>query len=80
MSCDAGEVVITTRLGAVYTFPDVVKDHLSIMLPYGAVSVPEGLELLGLANLTGSFLSIPMRVVSSVRYRGEPWWKAPDQA
>jgi hypothetical protein len=78
------DVLITTKLGAEYQFPDVEKARLEVVCPYLQDGVPTGFSgQLSLVNASIAVLSVPLRIIRQVHTRTsdtdiwEVWWTAP---
>ena len=80
------DVLIKTKLGAEYRFPDVEKARLEAVCAYLQTGVPTGFSgQFTLVNASIAVLSIPFRIIRQVNIRvndGEVWdlwWKSPDR-
>ena len=80
------DVLIKTKLGAEYRFPDVEKARLEAVCAYLQTGVPTGFSgQFTLVNASIAVLSIPIRIIRQVNTRGngeevwDLWWKSPDR-
>lgn len=74
---DLGTVQVTTKEGDEYSFPAMDKNALAKVLPKGENRVLDGTPTLALCNASYSVLTIPMRIVKSIKVDGEQWWDCP---
>ncbi len=62
-------IVVKTKLGACYYFPDMSKKSVVEALPPSG-RVPENITYLMLYNYSGAMLSVPFRLVQEVFVEG----------
>ena len=62
-------IVVKTKLGARYEFPDMCRKSLVGVLPQSG-RVPESVTYLMLYNYSGAMLSVPFRLVEEVFIEG----------
>jgi hypothetical protein len=70
------EVVVTTREGARYVFPDMAEGELRKVLPESGrllASMPS----LMMANASVAVLTIPFRIIKTIEVGGEVLWASP---
>lgn len=70
-------VVVTTKLGAEHSFPDMDADAIDSAIPESGRS-PSGQPSLHLMNVSCSILSILFAVIARVHVDGELRWEAPN--
>jgi len=68
-------IEIETHLGAVYRFPDVTGD---VYVPVGA-GIDKSQSFFTIANISGSGLTIPYRIIKTIKVDGELLWTGPTQ-
>ena len=67
---DLGDVTVTTLMGAVYTFPDVLDHHVAV----GLLAQESAGRNLSIVNFSDACLTIPWKIVKTVVYKGEIMW------
>jgi hypothetical protein len=70
------DVVVVTREGAKYAFPDMTLEDLKRVLPESG-RIPEGMPALMMVNVSVSVLTIPLRIVKYIEVNGEKLWACP---
>ena len=72
---DLMPVLVETRTGAIYVFPDVSREALEHSFPKGA-GLDAGMPTLVIANASGAVLTLPLRIIKRV-LAGELLWEGP---
>lgn len=70
------EVVVTTKEGARYTFPDMSEDDMRKVLPESG-RVLSNMPSLMMVNVSVAVLTIPFRIIKTVEVGGEVLWVCP---
>ncbi len=70
------EVVVTTKEGARYAFPDMSEDDMRKVLPESG-RVLSNMPSLMMVNVSVAVLTIPFRIIKTVEVGGEVLWVCP---
>jgi hypothetical protein len=69
-------VVVTTKTGAIYRFPDMPRDELERVLPESG-RINSSMPALMMVNASVSVLTIPFRIIKTIRVGEEVLWACP---
>lgn len=68
------QVAVTTELGAVYNFPDMLKSHVDALVMSPNL---HGFAQITFVNQSTACLIIPARIIKTIAVDGEIKWRCP---